>query len=265
MKNNSQLLMPREKMLKFGISALTDVELLALFLRTGTRGKDVLTLAKEMLENFGSLYGLLTSEYEQFSGVHGIGVAKFAQLKGIAELARRYYNVRMREESPLLSPEMTREFLQSQLTGEEREIFMVIFLDSQHRVITHRRLFSGTLNHVEVHPREIIREAIKINASALILAHNHPSGCAEPSKADKLITERIIKSCQFMDLRVLDHIVIKRRVCFFCRTRLDLTRYARSFGIFVCSGLEHIAESAYTTPPLRISGLAFGPGNREFT
>lgn len=94
MKNNAQLLMPREKMLKFGISALTDVELLALFLRTGTRGKDVLTLAKEMLENFGSLYGLLTSEYEQFSGVHGIGVAKFAQLKGIAELARRYYNVR---------------------------------------------------------------------------------------------------------------------------------------------------------------------------
>ena len=223
MKNNAQLLMPREKMLKFGISALTDVELLALFLRTGTRGKDVLTLAKEMLENFGSLYGffnsqyekiikdgLLTSEYEQFSGVHGIGVAKFAQLKGIAELARRYYNVRMREESPLLSPEMTREFLQSQLTGEEREIFMVIFLDSQHRVITHSRLFSGTLNHVEVHPREIIREAIKINASALILAHNHPSGCAEPSKADKLITERIIKSCQFMDLRVLDHIVIGR-------------------------------------------------------
>ncbi|STL87117.1 DNA repair protein RadC [Escherichia coli] len=266
MKNNAQLLMPREKMLKFGISALTDVELLALFLRTGTRGKDVLTLAKEMLENFGSLYGLLTSEYEQFSGVHGIGVAKFAQLKGIAELARRYYNVRMRAESPLLSPEMTREFLQSQLTGEEREIFMVIFLDSQHRVITHSRLFSGTLNHVEVHPREIIREAIKINASALILAHNHPSGCAEPSKADKLITERIIKSCQFMDLRVLDHIVIGRgEYVFFCRTRLDLTRYARSFGIFVCSGLEHIAESAYTTPPLRISGLAFGPGNREFT
>lgn len=262
MKNNAQLLMPREKMLKFGISALTDVELLALFLRTGTRGKDVLTLAKEMLENFGSLYGLLTSEYEQFSCVHGIGVAKFAQLKGIAELARRYYNVRMREESPLLSPEMTREFLQSQLTGEEREIFMVIFLDSQHRVITHSRLFSGTLNHVEVHPREIIREAIKINASALILAHNHPSGCAEPSKADKLITERIIKSCQFMDRPYRDW---AWRVCFFCRTRLDLTRYARSFGIFVCSGLEHIAESAYTTPPLRISGLAFGPGNREFT
>ncbi len=179
MKNNSQLLMPREKMLKFGISALTDVELLALFLRTGTRGKDVLTLAKEMLENFGSLYGLLTSEYEQFSGVHGIGVAKFAQLKGIAELARRYYNVRMREESPLLSPEMTREFLQSQLARPYRDWAW--------------------------------------------------------------------------------------RVCFFCRTRLDLTRYARSFGIFVCSGLEHIAESAYTTPPLRISGLAFGPGNREFT
>ncbi len=210
MKNNSQLLMPREKMLKFGISALTDVELLALFLRTGTRGKDVLTLAKEMLENFGSLYGLLTSEYEQFSGVHGIGVAKFAQLKGIAELARRYYNVRMREESPLLSPEMTREFLQSQLTGEEREIFMVIFLDNQNRVLKHSRLFSGTLSHVEVHPREIVREAIKVNAAAVILAHNHPSGSPEPSQADRLITERVIKCCRFMEIRVLDHLVIGR-------------------------------------------------------
>lgn len=123
MKNNAQLLMPREKMLKFGISALTDVELLALFLRTGTRGKDVLTLAKEMLENFGSLYGLLTSEYEQFSGVHGIGVAKFAQLKGIAELARRYYNVRMREESPLLSPEMTREFYKASSRARSGDLY----------------------------------------------------------------------------------------------------------------------------------------------
>ncbi|EHC44107.1 DNA repair protein RadC [Salmonella enterica subsp. enterica serovar Give str. S5-487] len=141
---------------------------------------------------------------------NGIGLAKFAQLKGIAELARRYYSVRMNEESALLSPEMTREFLQSQLTGEEREIFLVIFLDAQHRVLQHSRLFSGTLNHVEVHPREIVREAIKLNASAVILAHNHPSGCAEPSKADKLITERVIKCCQFMDIRVLDHLIIGR-------------------------------------------------------
>ncbi|EHW8815889.1 JAB domain-containing protein [Salmonella enterica subsp. enterica serovar Javiana] len=170
-------LLPREKMLRSGIASLSDVELLALFLRTGTPGKDVMTLAKEILQHFGSLYGLLSADFAQFRGVNGIGLAKFAQLKGIAELARRYYSVRMNEESALLSPEMTREFLQSQLTGEEREI---------------------------------VREAIKLNASAVILAHNHPSGCAEPSKADKLITERVIKCCQFMDIRVLDHLIIGR-------------------------------------------------------
>lgn len=202
--------MPREKMMALGVDSLTDVELLALFLRTGSRGKDVLTLAKEILQNFGSLYGLLSADYMDFSQVQGIGVAKYTQLKGIAELAKRYYNVRVMEERSLLSPEMTREFLQSQLSQEEREIFLVIFLDAQHRVMKHSTLFSGTLSHVEVHPREIVREAIKMNASALILAHNHPSGCAEPSKADKLITERVVKCCQFMDVRVLDHLVIGR-------------------------------------------------------
>lgn len=208
--DTAESLMPREKMLQSGIGSLSDVELLALFLRTGTPGKDVMTLAKEMLSHFGSLYGLLTADFIQFRSISGVGIAKYAQLKGIAELARRYYNVRMMEENSLLSPEMTREFLQSQLMEEEREIFLVIFLDAQHRVITHSRLFAGTLSHVEVHPREIIREAIKLNASAVILAHNHPSGCAEPSKADKLITERVVKCCQIMDIRVLDHLVIGR-------------------------------------------------------
>ena len=203
---NTGSMMPREKLLAQGASSLTDVELLALFLRTGMQGKDVLTLAKEMLQHFESLYGLLSADYMDFSYVQGIGIAKYAQLKGIAELARRYYKVRVIEERALLSPEMAREFLQSQLSQEEREIFM----DSQHRVIKHSKLFSGTLSHVEVHPREIVREAIKMNASAVILAHNHPSGCAEPSKADKLITERVVKCCQFMDIRVLDHLVIGR-------------------------------------------------------
>lgn len=202
--------MPREKMMALGVESLTDVELLALFLRTGLRGTDVLTLAQEILQHFGSLYGLLSADYMDFTHVQGIGVAKYAQLKGIAELTRRYYNVRVREERALLSPEITREFLQSQLAQEEREIFLVIFLDAQHRVISHSKLFSGTLSHVEVHPREIVREAIKMNASAVILAHNHPSGCAEPSKADKLITERVVKCCQFMDVRVLDHLIIGR-------------------------------------------------------
>ena len=116
----------------------------------------------------------------------------------------------MMEEHTLLSPEMTREFLQSQLIGEKREIFLVIFLDNQHRVLKHSRLFTGTIDQVEVHPREIVREAIKINAAAVILAHNHPSGSAEPSKADRIITEKVVKCCQFMDIRVLDHLVIGR-------------------------------------------------------
>ncbi|MGP3593820.1 RadC family protein [Vagococcus sp. WN89Y] len=199
---------PREKMLQFGVEALTDVELLALFLRTGTQGKCVLTVAREMLKQFGSLYTLLSADLDDFKGVHGIGVAKYAQLKGIGELARRYYNARLLEDNSLLSPDMTREFLQSQLAGEEREVFMVIFMDSQNRVLKHSRLFTGTINQVEVHPREILREALKINASALILAHNHPSGHAEPSKADKQITERVVKCCEFMGVRVLDHLVI---------------------------------------------------------
>ncbi|AUV03500.1 DNA repair protein RadC [Phytobacter ursingii] len=202
--------LPREKMMSAGIESLTDVELLALFLRTGTRGKSVMTLSRDLLQHFGSLYGLLSADYEDFARVNGIGVAKYAQLKGIAELARRYYSVRLLEETSLLSPEMTREFLQSQLTGEEREIFMAIFLDNQNRVLKHCRLFSGTINQVEVHPREIVREAIKVNAAAVILAHNHPSGSAEPSKADRIITERVVKCCQFMDIRVLDHLVIGR-------------------------------------------------------
>ena len=210
---NTGCVMPREKMMALGVESLTDVELLALFLRTGLRGTDVLMLAQEILQHFGSLYGLLSADYMDFTHVQGIGVAKYAQLKGIAELTRRYYNVRVREERALLSPEITREFLQSQLAQEEREIFLVIFLDAQHRVISHSKLFSGTLSHVEVHPREIVREAIKMNASAVILAHNHPSGCAEPSKADKLITERVVKCCQFMDIRVLDHLVIGRGEC----------------------------------------------------
>ncbi|MGR7693950.1 RadC family protein [Klebsiella aerogenes] len=203
-------LMPREKMLRDGIETLSDVELLALFLRTGTRTQDVLTFSHSLLQRFGSLYGLLSAEIEQFADIDGIGIAKYAQLKGIAELARRYFSLRMREEPSLVTPLMTREFLQSQLADEEREIFMAIFLDNQNRVLKHSRLFSGTLSHVEVHPREIVREAIKVNAAAVILAHNHPSGSPEPSKSDKLMTGRVVKCCRFMEIRVLDHLIIGR-------------------------------------------------------
>ncbi|MCE9887129.1 DNA repair protein RadC [Kluyvera intermedia] len=205
-----EVMMPREKMQRYGIESLSDTELLALFLRTGTREKKVMRYSHDLLHHFGSLYGLLSASEKEIMQVDGIGLAKFAQLKGIAELARRYFSLRVLAEDPLLSPEMTLEFLQSQLADEEREIFLVIFLDNQHKVLKHSRLFAGTLSHVEVHPREIVREAIKVNAAAVILAHNHPSGNAEPSKSDRLITERVVKCCQFMDVRVLDHLVIGR-------------------------------------------------------
>ncbi|UAK21440.1 DNA repair protein RadC [Kluyvera sp. CRP] len=207
---STEALLPREKMQRYGIESLTDVELLALFLRTGTREKNVLRYSQDLLRHFGSLYGLLSATEKAITQIDGMGIAKYAQLKGIAELARRYFSLRVLSEDSLLSPEMTREFLQSQLADEEREIFVVIFLDNQHRVLKHSRLFSGTLSHVEVHPSEIVREAIKVNAAAVILAHNHPSGHAEPSKSDRLITERVVKCCQFMDIRVLDHLVIGR-------------------------------------------------------
>ncbi|AGB76168.1 RadC family protein [Pseudocitrobacter corydidari] len=208
--DSSGALMPREKMQKMGIESLSDVELLALFLRTGTRDKDVMTWSRDLLHHFGSLYELLSASEQDITEQYGMGLAKCAQLKGIAELARRYFSLRVLAKNALLSPEMTREFLQSQLSDEMREIFIVIFLDNQNRVLKHSRLFAGTLSHVEVHPREIVREAIKVNAAAVILAHNHPSGSAEPSKSDRLITERVVKSCQFMDIRVLDHLVIGR-------------------------------------------------------
>ena len=209
-KNVPREKMPREKMLRLGIASLTDIELLALFLRTGTPERSVLAFAEYLVAHFGSLYDLLSADAQQFAGVSGIGVAKFAQLKGIAELARRYHASSLQEALTLDSPQATRAFLQSQLADEPREIFLVIYLNNQNRVLRHSRLFSGTLSHVEVHPREIVREAIAINAAAVILAHNHPSGYAEPSFADKQITERVVKCCEFMDIRVLDHLVVGR-------------------------------------------------------
>ncbi|NUU67662.1 DNA repair protein RadC [Enterobacteriaceae bacterium BIT-l23] len=203
-------LLPREKLLRYGASALTDVELLAIFLRTGWPGMHVLVLSNRLLRHFRSLRRLLTAELDDFKAIGGIGVAKYAQLRAIAELARRYHASQMEEEKPLLNPEMVRHFLQGQLADEEREIFMVLFMDNRNRVISHGRLFSGTLSHVEVHPREIVREALKHNAAAVILAHNHPSGKAEPSRADRLLTENIVRSCNLMEIRVLDHLVIGR-------------------------------------------------------
>lgn len=201
---------PREKLMKYGAKSLTDVELLALFLRTGKRGVPVLMLSHQLLVHFGSLRALLSAELVQIRKIGGIGVAKYAELRAITELACRFHSSELAEMDTLNNPHVVRQFLQNELASEEREIFMVLFLDNHNRVIEHHRMFSGTLTHVEVYPREVVRQAIKLNAASVIFAHNHPSGRAEPSRADQLITQRLVESCQFMDIRVLDHLVIGR-------------------------------------------------------
>ncbi|MCV9879029.1 RadC family protein [Brenneria izbisi] len=201
-------LAPREKLVSLGVETLTDAELLAIFLRTGLPGIHVMQLAENLLAEFGSLHQLLSADQETFCMAKGIGLAKYAQLKAVAELSRRLFSSRLAKEDAMLSPEVTGQYLQLLLARREREVFLVMFLDNQHRVIRHQEMFAGTINSVEVHPREIVREALKANAAALILAHNHPSGKAEPSQADRAITEQIIKACLLLDIRVLDHLVI---------------------------------------------------------
>lgn len=199
---------PREKLIEYGAERLSDSELLAIFLRTGLRGMNVLELASSLITHYGSLYALLTADCQSMLSFHGIGKAKFAQLSAVTELSRRRYVSQLAQENAMLNPLVTRQYLQNMLAYREREVFMVLFLDNQHCVIRHEEMFAGTISRVEVHPREIVREAMKINAAALILAHNHPSGKAEPSLADRRVTEQVIKACQLLDIRVLDHLVI---------------------------------------------------------
>ncbi|WP_437215002.1 RadC family protein [Pectobacterium sp. LFLA-215] len=201
-------LAPREKLVRLGVESLTDVELLAIFLRTGLPGVHVMQLAEDLLVQFGSLYQLMTADQSAFRTTKGVGISKYTQIKAIAELSRRLFFSRLAKEDAMLNPQATGQYLQLLLSRREREVFLVLFLDNQHHVIRHQEMFVGTINSVEVHPREIVREALKANAAALILAHNHPSGKAEPSQADRAITEQIVKACLLMEIRVLDHLVI---------------------------------------------------------
>nr|WP_230513988.1 DNA repair protein RadC [Limnobaculum parvum] len=201
---------PREKLLQNGAASLSDDELLAIFLRTGVSGVHVLDFARQLLKEFGSLYGLISADYVRFCDVRGLGLAKYSQLQASVELSRRFLGHQLAKECSINNPQITRRYLQSLLTQRDREIFIVMFLNNQNRVLYHKEMFTGTLNSVEVHPREIVREALKSNAAAVILAHNHPSGMAEPSEADRYVTEKVREACSLLDIQVLDHIVIGR-------------------------------------------------------
>lgn len=199
---------PREKLLKYGVEALSDIELLAIFLRTGYRKMPVILLAKKLLTEFGSLYALMNASHKEFCQKQGLGTVTYTQLKAVIELSRRYFSTPLHNENALTNPYITYNYLMHQLALRERETFIVLFLSNKHQTILSKEMFTGTYNSVEVHPREIVKEALKCNAAAIILAHNHPSGNPEPSHADRQITELIKQACGLIEVRVLDHIVI---------------------------------------------------------
>jgi len=205
--------MPREKLLASGARALTDTELLAIFLRTGLPGIPVMQCAEELLQTFGSLHRLMAADFATINAEKGMGIAKYCQLQAITELAFRLLSSHLAAEDALLNPQITQQYLQMLLAHREREVFIVLFLDNQHRVIRHQEMFAGTISTVVVHPREIVREALKANAAAIILAHNHPSGMAEPSHADRVMTDQVVNACLLLEIRVLDHLVIGRGEC----------------------------------------------------
>ena len=199
---------PRERLLEHGAQALSDAELLAIFLRTGMNGKSAVDLARELLQAFGSLTALSAASAEAFCAVPGLGPAKYAQLQAVMEMARRALKEQAKQRDALTSPQAVRDYLRLQLGTREYEVFMAVFLDTQNRVIAMEELFRGTLKETSVYPREVVKRALAHNAGAVIFAHNHPSGVAEPSRADEAITLALKQALALVDVRVLDHFIV---------------------------------------------------------
>ncbi len=205
---------PRDKLLQRGAAALADAELLAVVLRTGVPGQSALQLAEAILVQFDGLAGLLAADSNQILAFTGVGRSKYAQLRAAVELSRRGAEQHIREADVLGSPGKTREFLQHHLGCRDREVFCCLFLDTQHRLLRCDDLFFGTLDGAAVYPREIAVRALQYRAAAVILAHNHPSGVAQPSSADRRITDRVREALQLLDIRVLDHLIVGRGPAF---------------------------------------------------
>lgn len=199
---------PREKLLARGPEALSDAELLAIFLRTGRRGLSAVDLARELLSRFGGLRPMLEADRSGFCAEAGLGPAKFALLQAVLEMARRHLWERLQRGEALGSPDDTRRYLTARLRHHRQEVFAALFLDNRHRVIAFEELFRGTIDAASVYPREIVKRALALNAAALIVAHNHPSGVGEPSRADESLTRRLRDALALVDLRLLDHFVV---------------------------------------------------------
>ena len=199
---------PREKLLARGPGALSDAELLALLLRTGLPGKNALQMGQELLDKFGGVAGLLHTGADALKSIKGLGPAKRAEIVAVLELARRALTAQLKQQTLFDAPDAVRDYLQLQLGSRPHEIFAVMFLDSQHRLIVLEELFRGTLTQTSVYPREVVVRALALNAASVVLAHNHPSGTAQPSRADEALTQTLKAALGLVDVRVLDHFVV---------------------------------------------------------
>lgn len=199
---------PRERLLKEGAAVLSDAELLALFLRVGVRGKSAVDLARDLLQTFGGLNGLFFSSRQACTQVKGLGDAKYAQLQAVLEMSRRALAEHLKQRDVLSSPTAVRDYLRLKIAGLPHEVFLAVFLDAQNRVLEAEELFRGSLTQTSVYPREVVKRALAHNAAGVILAHNHPSGVAEPSQADRWLTEQLKAALALVDVKVLDHFVV---------------------------------------------------------
>ncbi len=199
---------PREKLLARGPGALSDAELLALLLRTGLAGKGVLQLAQELLDGFGGMAGLLHASADDLKRIKGLGPAKRAELVAVLELARRALAEQLRERAALDTPQAVKDYLQLHLANKKHECFAVLFLDNQHKLLALEELFRGTLAQTSVYPREVVLRALHHHAAAVVLAHNHPSGTVQPSRADEALTQALKAALALVDVRVLDHVIV---------------------------------------------------------
>ncbi|MGQ0503432.1 MAG: RadC family protein [Panacagrimonas sp.] len=199
---------PREKLLDRGAAALSDAELLAIFLRTGVVGRSAVDLARDLLTRFGSLRALVAAPAEQFCEAHGLGTAKYVQLQAVIEMGRRVLAEDLKARDVLSDPAACRRYLSAWLRDRDREVFAALFLDSQHRILAAEELSHGTLDAASVYPREVVKRALALGAAAVIFAHNHPSGFAEPSMSDRVLTDRLKAALALVDVRVLDHFVV---------------------------------------------------------
>ncbi|HZF17119.1 MAG TPA: DNA repair protein RadC [Steroidobacteraceae bacterium] len=204
---------PAEKLFRCGPGALSEAELLSAIMRRGIKGRSAIQFAHDVLHEFGGLRGLLSAEQQRFLKVFGLTRAKYAQLQAALELARRHYQQQLESGPCLTSPRATRDFLVARLRDRPYEVFCCLYLDNRHRLTAFEELFRGTIDGASVHPREVVREALGHRAAAVILAHNHPSGVAEPSQADELITQRLRDALALVDIRLLDHLIVGDGVC----------------------------------------------------